>query len=135
MTIQAFSEKVGIAKSAIRYYESKGLLGPVERSASGYRLYREDQIETVRLITSLRMADIAIADIQVYLNEANNSERQQMMGEWIHSIQKRRDILDTSLRYLEGNSFNEKIYLIKKERETVIWFSATSQIGEVWRAF
>ena len=81
MTIQVFSEKVGIAKSAIRYYESKGLLGSVERSASGYRLYREDQIETVRLITSLRMADIAIADIQMYLTEADNSKRQHMMGE------------------------------------------------------
>ncbi|MCG7343393.1 MerR family transcriptional regulator [Sporosarcina sp. ACRSL] len=135
MTIQAFSERVGVAKSAIRYYEEKGLLGPVERSEGGYRLYREDQIKTVRLITSLRMADISIADIQMYLNETNTSKRQQMMADWIHSIKKRRDVLDTSLRYLKGNSLNERIYLIEKERETVIWFPAISRIGKFGELF
>ncbi|WOV87382.1 MerR family transcriptional regulator [Sporosarcina oncorhynchi] len=90
LTIQAFSERVGIAKSAIRYYESEGLLGAVKRNASGYRLYEEGQVEIVRLIASLRMADIAITDIKRYVNEASEIERQQMMSEWIRTIKMNR---------------------------------------------
>ena len=64
MNIQDFSERTGISKSALRYYEAKNLLIPSERSANGYRVYSEDQIATVKLISSLRLADIPIKDIQ-----------------------------------------------------------------------
>lgn len=133
--MQAFSERVGVSKSAIRYYESKGLLGTVKRNVNGYRLYHEEQIETVRLIVSLRMADIAITEIQEYLKEESDKERQRMMRQWIHSIQNKREVLGTSLHYLNSNSFNEHIYLIEKGKEAVIWFPATSQIGKFGECF
>lgn len=130
MTIQTFSERVGIAKSAIRYYESEGLLGSVRRNASGYRVYEEGQIEMVRLITSLRMADIAVTDIKRYVKEASEPERQQLMNQWIRAIKMRQEVLAASLRYLESDSLGEKVYLIEKDREMVIWYQATSGIGK-----
>ncbi|MCG7435127.1 MerR family DNA-binding transcriptional regulator [Lysinibacillus sp. FSL M8-0216] len=48
MNIQLFSEKTGIFKSALRYYEAKNLLLPRERSTNGYRIYSNDQIATVK---------------------------------------------------------------------------------------
>ncbi|MBB4824926.1 DNA-binding transcriptional MerR regulator [Sporosarcina luteola] len=135
MTIQVFSEKVGIAKSAIRYYEDVGLLGKVIRNASGYRLYEESHIEKVRLITSLRMADIAIEEIQQYFIEGNENERHRMMEAWIGTLRARREVLDTSLRYLESHPFPNRIYLTEKSAETIIWFSETSPIGRFGEAF
>lgn len=60
MNIQDFSDRTGISKSALRYYEQKNLLFPRDRSANGYRVYSEDQIATVKLISSLRLVDIPI---------------------------------------------------------------------------
>lgn len=129
ITIQTFSERVGITKSAIRYYESKGLLGSIERNESGYRVYREEQVETVRLISSLRLADVSLEDIKMYLEEDNETNRQRMMDDWIHMIKTRQEVLNASLRYLESYSMNDQIYLVEKDREKIIWFSATSEIG------
>ena len=39
MTIGQLARRVGIRPSAIRYYESQGILMPPMRSASEYRLY------------------------------------------------------------------------------------------------
>ncbi|TQR35188.1 MerR family DNA-binding transcriptional regulator [Lysinibacillus sphaericus] len=43
MTIQEFSERTGIAKSTLRFYETKNLLLPEERSSNGHRVYADSQ--------------------------------------------------------------------------------------------
>lgn len=135
MNIRDFSERTGISKSALRYYEQKNLLFPRERSANGYRVYSEDQIATVKLISSLRLVDIPIKGIQVYLLENDEAIRQQMLGIWIYNIKKTRDLLNVSLRYLESDSFSKDIYLIEKSSEQIIWYDAESKIGEFKQHF
>ena len=130
MTIQEFSERTGISKSAIRFYESKNLLQPVGRNASGYRTYKKEQIEEVKLISSLRLAEIPIKDIQQYINEKNESIKKQWQKNWIQMIKNRMDILNTSLKFLQSDSLPEHIYLIEKEEEKVIWFLAQSEVGK-----
>ena len=130
MTIQAFSDRTGISKSALRYYESINLLHSIKRNVSGYRVYSESQVAVVKLISSLRLADVPIKDIQSYLMEDNKTARQQMMENWVQMIKERRDLLNVSLRYLESDSMNNQIYLIEKSVENIIWFSAESETGE-----
>lgn len=130
MNIQDFSERTGISKSALRYYEQKNLLFPHERSKNGYRVYFDNQIATVKLISSLRLASVPIKNIQIYLWENEEARRQQMMQNWIYNIKKSRDLLTLSLRYLESSSISKEIYLIEKSAEQIIWFTAESKIGE-----
>jgi DNA-binding transcriptional MerR regulator len=135
MNIQQFAERTGISKSALRFYEQKQLLFPLERSANGYRIYAEDQITTVKLISSLRLADLSIKEIKAYLQESDEAMRQQMLDNWIHNIKKKRDLLNVSLRYLESESFTKEIYLIEKSPEQIIWFNAQSKVGEFRQHF
>ena len=135
MNIQDFSERTGISKSALRYYESKSLLIPKERSANGYRRYTDDQIETVKLISSLRLAEVPIKDIQIYLLENDETRRKQMMENWIDNINKKRDLLTVSLRYLESDSTSKEIYLVEKSSEQIIWYDAESRIGDFKQHF
>ncbi len=130
MKIQDFSETTGVSKSALRYYESINLLHSVERNSSGYRVYSDDQVEKIKLISSLRLADVQIKDIQAYLKEEDDKIRQKMMNRWIQLIKERLDILNVSLRYLESDSANNQLYLIEKNAETIIWFSAESETGK-----
>jgi DNA-binding transcriptional MerR regulator len=129
MKIQAFSERTGISKSTLRYYESENLLRS-ERNTSGYRVYTDDQVATAKLISSLRLADVPIKDIQIYLREDDTTTRQQMMANWIQIIKKRRDLLNISLRYLESDSISDQIYLIEKSTDTILWYFAESETGK-----
>lgn len=130
MSIQAFSERTGISKSTLRYYESTNLLHPAGRNTSGYRVYSETQVATIKLISSLRLADVPIKDIQAYLKENDDKTRQEMMNNWIQIIKGRLDILNIGLRYLKSDSSHEQIYLIEKSAENIIWFSAESSVGQ-----
>ncbi|QQZ09405.1 MerR family transcriptional regulator [Heyndrickxia vini] len=135
MTIQDFSERTGVSKSALRYYESINLLHSVERNSSGYRVYSDDQVEKIKLISSLRLADVPIKDIQMYLKEDDDKIRQKMMDSWIQMIKARLDILNVSLRYLESDSANNQFYLIEKTAETIVWFLAESKTGKFGEYF
>jgi DNA-binding transcriptional MerR regulator len=129
MTIQVFSERTGISKSALRYYESENLLRTVGRNSSGYRVYSDDQVGIVKLISSLRLADVSIKDIQAFLKEDDDQTRQKMMDNWIHMIRERLDILNVSLRYLESDHTSDHIYLLEKSAENIVWFLAESEVG------
>lgn len=129
MTIQEFSKRTGISKSAIRYYETKGLLQSVGRTASGYRMYKKSQIEEIKLISSLRFAEIPIKDIQMYVTETDEDKKEKWQKKWIEMIRNRMDLLNIGLRYLESNSLPEQIYLLEKESDNIIWFFAESKVG------
>jgi DNA-binding transcriptional MerR regulator len=67
MTIGAFAGRTRLSAKALRLYDRLGLLPPARVDPdSGYRFYREDQVDTARLIALLRrlgMPLTAIADI------------------------------------------------------------------------
>ena len=48
------AERVGLSLRTVRYYEEVGLVVPEKRSAGGFRLYGEEQIERLRLITQMK---------------------------------------------------------------------------------
>jgi MerR family copper efflux transcriptional regulator len=44
----------GISAKMIRYYEETGLISPAMRTESGYRVYAENDIQTLRFIRRAR---------------------------------------------------------------------------------
>lgn len=54
----------GLASSAIRYYESLGILPEPVRNASGYREYEARDVELLRFISRLRTLEFPLTDIQ-----------------------------------------------------------------------
>ena len=64
MLIKDLAAKVGLAPSAIRYYEEAGLLPRVRRSANGYRAYGSDHLERLRFIGRCRSLDMSLEDIR-----------------------------------------------------------------------
>ena len=64
MTIGQIARLAGLSPRAVRFYESKGLLPPAQRTASGYRLYAEHDLELLRLVAQLRRAGLSLADVR-----------------------------------------------------------------------
>lgn len=53
-SIKETSEQAGLSEDTIRYYEKIGLLPRAERKANRHRVYRPEDIHTMRLITCLK---------------------------------------------------------------------------------
>lgn len=58
------SKKARVTLRTIRYYEELGLIEPVVRTKGGFRLYREESIERLRLIQGLKLLDFSLSKIK-----------------------------------------------------------------------
>ena len=54
MRISELARRSGIAPTAVRFYESAGILPPAPRTESGYREYDEADLCRLRLVVALR---------------------------------------------------------------------------------
>ncbi|WP_111413838.1 Cu(I)-responsive transcriptional regulator [Billgrantia lactosivorans] len=54
MNIGQAAKASGISEKMIRYYESIGLIAPVRRTASGYRIFSEQDVHALRFISRAR---------------------------------------------------------------------------------
>jgi MerR family copper efflux transcriptional regulator len=57
----------GVGAEALRFYEQKGLLEDPQRSASGYRLYRECDLERLQFIRRSQDLGFSLQDIKQIL--------------------------------------------------------------------
>ncbi|MFH8342499.1 MerR family transcriptional regulator [Streptomyces sp. AM6-12] len=57
MRIGEMVRRTGVSERLLRYYEEQGLLAP-ERLPSGYRVYEEKDVETVRHVRTLLAAGL-----------------------------------------------------------------------------
>lgn len=67
-SISRLAKAYGLSRSALLYYDSIGLLSPLERSASGYRLYSERMAERLGRICAYRKAGMPLRDIAALLD-------------------------------------------------------------------
>lgn len=58
------AEAVGLSLRTIRYYEEAGLAIPSGRSAGGFRLYTDVDVERLRLIKNLKPLDLSIEEMR-----------------------------------------------------------------------
>ncbi|MBC6462667.1 MerR family transcriptional regulator [Actinomadura sp. HBU206391] len=62
LSISELQARTGLASSALRFYERKGLLRATKR-AGGKRIYDEDAVEQVALIDLLKQAGFTLSEI------------------------------------------------------------------------
>jgi DNA-binding transcriptional MerR regulator len=69
MRIGDLARKAGTTMRTIRYYEQLGLIRPVGRTKGGFRLYEEDELRRLRLIKSLQLLDIPLAQVKHFFDQ------------------------------------------------------------------
>lgn len=63
MNIGQAAEKAGVSAKMLRHYESLGLLPKVHRTESGYRVYSDNEVHTLRFIKRSRDLGFSMAEI------------------------------------------------------------------------
>ncbi len=76
LTIGAFARAVGLAPSALRYYDECGLLRPAEvDETTGYRYYTPDLARRAQLVAQMRDAGVSIEVMRTALDGAAEDRR------------------------------------------------------------
>ncbi|OZB92439.1 MerR family transcriptional regulator [Paenibacillus sp. XY044] len=66
-TIKQTAEQTGISEDTIRYYEKITLLSRPDRKSNGHRIYRQDDINTIRLISCLKKTGMSLEEMRPFL--------------------------------------------------------------------
>lgn len=89
MLITEVTNKVGLSKKSIRYYEENGLLTPTRGEKNDYRIFTDEDIKKLKIIKFLRELDIPIRDLKL-LNE-NKITLKECMIERIKKINEQQE--------------------------------------------
>lgn len=63
MNIGQAADRSGVSAKTIRYYEEIGLIPEATRTESGYRIYSERDVETLRFIQHARGLGFSVKDV------------------------------------------------------------------------
>ena len=69
-TVGEMAKLLEVPASTLRYYDKEGLLPFVERSSGGIRIFRESDIEWLRVIGCMKKAGMSLRDIRHYIELA-----------------------------------------------------------------
>jgi DNA-binding transcriptional MerR regulator len=74
MHIGEVARSVGMRASAIRYYESRGIIRPAVRSLNGYRFYRAEAVDLLEFVKRAQSLGLTLKEIKSLL-ELNCGDR------------------------------------------------------------
>lgn len=67
MTIKEAAEQFGLTPDTLRFYEKKGLIGPIKKTSGGIRNYDEDDLNRISFIKCMRDAGLPVEVLRQYM--------------------------------------------------------------------
>ncbi|MFK0520885.1 MerR family transcriptional regulator [Paenibacillus illinoisensis] len=80
-SIKETAEKAGLSEDTIRYYEKIQLLPRADRKANRHRVYRQEDIRTMKLISCLKKTGMSLEDMKPYLHMSMDSNLDEFTEE------------------------------------------------------
>jgi DNA-binding transcriptional MerR regulator len=109
------AEMTGLTTATLRYYEKERLLPPIGRTEQRYRQYSDTDIEWIKMVQCLRMANVPIRSIREYIllltqGGRTISQRRLMVQEYIDDLHSQMDNLQNALALTKKKlAFYEKL--------------------------
>ncbi len=105
-TIKQVSEKMNIPISTIRYYDKKGLLPFLEKAESGYRLFKDSDLQMLQVIDCFKSTGMSIAEMQQFVEmvkkgDTSLQERYDLFLEREKIVQKELDELEKQMKVIQ----------------------------------
>lgn len=96
----------GLTTATLRYYEKEELLPAIERTEQRYRQYSDTDIEWIKMVQCLRMANVPIRSIREYIQLLTQggktiSQRRLMVQEYIDDLHSQMENLQNALALTE----------------------------------
>ena len=96
------AEITGLSTAALRYYEKEKLIPQITRTDQKYRQYTDTDIEWIKMVQCMRMANIPIRSIKQYVSlliqgGKTLEQRYSMVQNHIHDIENQMRNLQNAL--------------------------------------
>ena len=100
------AEMTGLTTATLRYYEKEQLLPAIERTEQRYRKYSDTDIEWIKMVQCLRMANVPIRSIREYIllltqGGKTISQRRLMVQKYIDDLHSQMANLQKALALTE----------------------------------
>jgi MerR family transcriptional regulator, thiopeptide resistance regulator len=99
-TVGAAAAAVGTTVRALHHYDAIGLVRPSGRTAAGYRLYTEADLDRLRAVLVYRELDVPLEEVAVLL-DADDAERDRVLVAQLALVRARIDRLQQVRAALE----------------------------------
>ena len=98
-TIGEMAQKLNVAPSTLRYYDKEGLLPFVERSNGGIRMFKDEDMEWLRLLGCLKKAGMLLKEIRTFIDWSRQGDA--TIGQRLDLIEKQRQSVLDQQKQLE----------------------------------
>ncbi len=98
-TIGEMAQKLNVAPSTLRYYDKEGLLPFVERSSGGIRMFKDEDMEWLRLLGCLKKAGMPLKEIRSFMDWSRQGDA--TISQRLELIEKRRQSVLDQQKQLE----------------------------------
>ena len=88
LSVTQLARRCGVSRSAVLYYERKGLLLPAIRSENGYRWYGEKQVKTLRNILAYRSYGLSVAQIADLVCRQDGVAQERILRDQFHAHER-----------------------------------------------
>lgn len=102
-TIGEMARKLNVAPSTLRYYDKEGLLPFVERSSGGIRVFKDGDMEWLRLLGCLKKAGMPLKEIRAFMECSRQGDA--TIGRRLALIEKQRQSVLDQQKQLEETLF------------------------------
>ena len=105
-TVGEAAKILSVAPSTLRYYDKEGLLPFVERSESGLRMFKESDIDWLKLISCLKATGMPIKGIRRFIEctregDSTIEERLEILEAQRESVKKQINEMQQHLKMID----------------------------------
>lgn len=99
LSIGDLAERTGVAVTALRFYEAKGLISP-RRTQAGHRRYPRDALRRISFVVAAQRVGLSLADIGAALDSLPH-DRAPTAREWSRLAKSWQPVLDQRIALLQ----------------------------------
>lgn len=107
VSIAELSDRVGLSKDTLRWYEREGVIPPVGRDASGHRVYDDATARIIEIVVRLRRTGMSVQDSRSFASmvaegAASHGRRMALLERHREHVLASLDRIHEDLRAVEG---------------------------------
>lgn len=107
MNIKEVAERFNLSPDTLRFYEKKGLIGPIKKTSGGIRNYDEHDLSRIEFVKCMRDAEIPVDVLKRYIDlfekgDQTVEERKQLLEEQKIILKEKIDNLTTAYERLNA---------------------------------
>ena len=112
------AKKAGVNMQTVKYYERRGLLLPVHRKDSGYRVYDEESIRRLKFIKQAQELGFSLKEIEELLKLRSSSSANKCAKVLGKAEAKLREVEEKATRLSKMGKVLQKLITDCRQRKT-----------------